>query len=57
MQFIIKKNYAFLIEEKDLSNNLLYLMKEIYGNKSVLDKIKLVKDNFLTKKSTTILIK
>ena len=36
-----KKNYAFLIEEKDLSNNLLYLMKEIYGNKSVLDKIKL----------------
>ncbi len=34
-----KKNYAFLIEEKDLSNRLLYLMKEIYENKSVLNKI------------------
>ena len=34
-----KKNYSFLIEEKDLSSSLLYFMREIYENKSVLDNI------------------
>ncbi len=32
-----KKNLSFLVEEKDLNNKLLYLIKEIYDDKSKLD--------------------
>ncbi len=35
-----KKNFAFLIEEKDLSIKLFSHIKEIYENRSILDKIK-----------------
>ena len=34
-----KKNFAFLIEEKDLNDKLLYLIKEIYEDSSKLEKI------------------
>ncbi len=34
-----KKNFAFLIEEKDLNRKLLPKIKEIYVNRSILDKI------------------
>ena len=57
MQFIMKKKFAFLIEEKDLKNKLFYLIKEIYKNNSILEKLYKIKVNILTKMSTTILIK
>ena len=34
-----RKNYAFLLEEKDLNNKLLSYIKEFYDNKSILNKI------------------
>ncbi len=38
--FYQKKNFGFLIEEKDLNNKLLYLIKDIYKNSTILEKIK-----------------
>ena len=38
-----KKNFAFLIEEKDLNDKLLYFIKEIYEDSS---KLKKLKENF-----------
>ena len=32
-----RKNFAFLIEEKDLNDKLLYLIKEIYEDSSKLE--------------------
>ena len=34
-----KKNFAFLIEEKDLNDKLIYLIKEIYEDSSKLEKL------------------
>ena len=34
-----RKKLAFLIEEVDLKNNLLHLIKEIYKNNLILDEI------------------
>ena len=34
-----KKNFAFLIEEKDLNDKLLYLIKEIYEDSLKLEKL------------------
>ena len=34
-----RKKLAFLIEEKDLNDKLLYLIKDIYEDRSKLDKI------------------
>ena len=34
------KNFSFLVEEKDLNDKLLNLLKEIYENMSKLDEIK-----------------
>ena len=33
------KNFSFLIEKKDLKIKLLYLIKEIYENGEILDKL------------------
>ena len=41
MQFITKKKtFLFLIEEKDLDEKLFYLIKDVYENSSILDKIR-----------------
>ena len=37
--FYKKKNFSFIIEEKDLNNKLFYLIEEIYNRKSILSKI------------------
>lgn len=37
--FYQRKNFAFLVEEKDLNDKLLSLIKDIYQNSSKLDKI------------------
>ena len=34
-----KKNFGFLIEEKDLNDKLIYLIKEIYEDSSKLEKL------------------
>jgi len=34
-----RKNLALLIEEKDLNDKLFYLIKDIYENKKIIDKI------------------
>ena len=39
MQCIMREKLAFLIEEKDLNDKLLYLIKDIYEDRSKLDKI------------------
>ena len=38
--FYQKKNLAYLIEEKDLNDKLLYLIKEIYEDNSKLENLK-----------------
>ena len=38
--FYQKKNFAYLIEEKDLNDKLLYLIKEIYEDNSKLENLK-----------------
>ena len=38
--FYEQKNFSKLIEEKDLNDKLYYLIKEIYENNSILDKIR-----------------
>ena len=38
--FYQKKNFAYLIEEKDLNDKLLYLIKEIYDDNSKLENLK-----------------
>ena len=35
-----KKNFAFLVEEKDLNEKIFYLIKDIFNNNSILDKIR-----------------
>ena len=35
-----EKNFSFLIEEKDLDEKLFYLIKDVYENSSILDKIR-----------------
>ena len=35
-----RKNFSFFVEEKDLKNKLLNLLKEINDNNSILNKIK-----------------
>ncbi len=35
-----RKKFGILIEEKDLNNKLIYLIKDIYDDKSILEKIK-----------------
>ena len=35
-----KKNFAFLVEEKDLNEKLFYLIRDVYNNNSILDKIR-----------------
>ena len=47
--FYQKKNFGFLIEEKDLNNKLLYLIKDIYKNSTILDKIKLNQSQYSDK--------
>ncbi len=37
--YYLKKNFGFLVEEKDLKDKLFLLIKEIYNNKDLLDKI------------------
>ena len=37
---IKRKNFAYLIEEKDLNDKLLYLIKEIYEDNSKLENLK-----------------
>ena len=37
--FYKKKNFAFLVEEKDLNNQLLPLIQDVYENNSKLEKI------------------
>tara|TARA_X000001036_G_scaffold392430_1_gene391279 strand:+ start:2262 stop:3359 length:1098 start_codon:yes stop_codon:yes gene_type:complete len=37
--FYKNKNFGFMLEEKDLNEKLFYLIKDIYENKSILDKI------------------
>ena len=44
-----KKNYSFLIEEKDLNDKLIYLIKEIYEDNSKLEKIKKNQNQFSDK--------
>jgi UDP-N-acetylglucosamine--N-acetylmuramyl-(pentapeptide) pyrophosphoryl-undecaprenol N-acetylglucosamine transferase len=44
-----KKNFSFLIEEKDLNNKLFYLIKSIYENRHLLDKIKFNQRQFSDK--------
>ena len=39
-EYYQKKNLAFLIEEKDLKDKLLHLIKEIYEDSSKLEKLK-----------------
>ena len=39
MLFIIKKNYSFLVEEKDLNDKLFHLIKDIFENNTVINKI------------------
>ena len=38
-----RKNFAFLIEEKDLNDKLLYLIKEIYEDSSKLENLTKIK--------------
>ena len=40
LNIIRKKSLAFLIEEKDLKDKLLHLIKEIYEDSSKLEKLK-----------------
>ena len=44
-----KKNFAFLVEEKDLNEKLFYLIKDIYNNISILDKIRKNQNQFSDK--------
>ena len=44
-----KKNFAFLVEEKDLNEKLFYLIKDIYNNNSILDKIRKNQNQFSDK--------
>ena len=44
-----KKNFSFLIEEKDLNNKLFYLIKSIYEDRHLLDKIKFNQRQFSDK--------
>ena len=44
-----KKNFAFLVEEKDLNEKLFYLIKDIYNNYSKLDKIRKNQNQFSDK--------
>ena len=51
MQNIMKvKKMGFLIQEKDLKANLFSLIKEIYENNSILEKIKIVQSHHSDKK-------
>ena len=34
-----KKNYSFLVEEKDLNDKLFHLIKDIFENNTVINKI------------------
>ena len=38
-----------MIEEKELDSKLANVIKDIYMNRSILDEIYKIKDNFLTK--------
>ena len=44
-----EKNFAFLVEEKDLNEKLFYLIKDIYNNNSILDKIRKNQNQFSDK--------
>ena len=44
-----EKNFAFLIEEKDLNEKLVYLIKEIYEDSSKLEKLKKNQSQFSDK--------
>ena len=39
-RFYERKKFGFLIQEKDLKEKLIYFIKEIYANNSILEKIK-----------------
>ena len=44
-----KRNFSFLVEEKDCEKKLFYLIKEIYENKTLLETIRLQQSQFSDK--------
>ena len=49
LSFIEKKGYGYLLEEKDIKNNLYNLINTIFNDKSLLKKFYQIKDNIQTK--------
>ena len=47
--FYKSKNFSFLIEEKDLNEKLLFLLRDIYKNSAILSRIILNQSQFSDK--------